>query len=344
MDVGIRYAVQAPPVDETNTFLDLARKAEDLGFYALYVADHIGVTANPSAALAAAASVTSTVRLGTYVCNAAIRDPLSLASGAATVDLLSDGRMILGLGAGHTPTEWTMIGRPYPTAGAHVRHLAEVVDVVTALPAGRGRDLRRRVGNHREAFLLSPQPVQDEIPLLIGGSARRRRADDGGRAAHMAGLYGLGRTLADGHRHRADWSPNLISTRVALVRNAATNSAAPPVLDALVQHLQITDDRDTVAARVASNVGGVTAADVVAAPYVLVGSLDQIIEELATHREHWVSRRTSFAPAIDARGAADRTIPRALAQCGRAARPSARRSPRTTHVPRRNSRRSLHPR
>ena len=70
MDGRIRFAVQAPPIGDPAEFRELARKAEDLGFFALYVADHIGVTADPFATLAAAAAATSSLRLGTYVCNA----------------------------------------------------------------------------------------------------------------------------------------------------------------------------------------------------------------------------------------------------------------------------------
>ena len=113
-----RSASDCKPVSTPigRAWLDLARKAEAAGFDTLYVADHLGVTASPFAALAAAAGATSTLKLGTYVLNAGIRDPLSLASEAATVDVISNGRFVLGLGAGHTPAEWAMTGRDYPTA------------------------------------------------------------------------------------------------------------------------------------------------------------------------------------------------------------------------------------
>jgi alkanesulfonate monooxygenase SsuD/methylene tetrahydromethanopterin reductase-like flavin-dependent oxidoreductase (luciferase family) len=120
----IRFGVQADMTSDARSWLELARKVEALGFDALYVADHPGVTASPFASLASAASVTSTLKLGTYVCNAGVRDPVTLASDAATVDVLSNGRLILGLGAGHTPAEWTMNGSDCPSARARVGRLA----------------------------------------------------------------------------------------------------------------------------------------------------------------------------------------------------------------------------
>ena len=110
----IRFGLQAGVDRDPRAWLDLAKRAEDSGFDALYVGDHPGVTASPFAALAAAASVTTTLKVGTYVLNAGVRDPLAIASDAATVDVLSGGRFVLGLGAGHTPAEWTMTGRVFP--------------------------------------------------------------------------------------------------------------------------------------------------------------------------------------------------------------------------------------
>src|SRR5258708_37681291 len=104
-DGAIRFGVQAGLGASAAEWLDLAVKVEDLGFDALYVADHVGVAASPFTALAAAAVVTTTLRLGTYVLNCGIADPCALANEVATLDHLSNGRVVLGLGAGHTPAE-----------------------------------------------------------------------------------------------------------------------------------------------------------------------------------------------------------------------------------------------
>ena len=152
---------------------DLAKKAEDSGFDTLYVADHLGATASPFAALTAAALATSTLRIGTYVLNVGIRDPLAIASDAATLDVLSNGRFVLGLGAGHTPAEWTMTGREYPTAADRVGRLVETVEVVTKLLRGEVVTHHGRYVHVDDAYLLAPRPVQPTIPLLIGGNGAR---------------------------------------------------------------------------------------------------------------------------------------------------------------------------
>jgi probable F420-dependent oxidoreductase len=263
---------------------ELARKVEALGFDALYVADHPGATASPFAALAAAAAVTSTLKIGTYVCNTGVREPVALASDAATVDVLSNGRLILGLGAGHTPAEWTMNGHDFPSARARVGRLGEMVDVVTWLLAGEVVAFDGQYVHTESAFLLAPRPAQSKVPLLIGGNGKQllRIA---ALHADIVSFTGLGRTLEDGHHHTADWSPESIDERVAIVRDAVGDRDV--VLDALVQHVEITDDGAGAAERVASAVPGLTPVDVLGAPYALVGTVDEVIEELDRHRERW---------------------------------------------------------
>jgi probable F420-dependent oxidoreductase len=266
----VRFSVQAQPTQGGKAWTELARRVEDLGFDALYVADHLGMTADPFAALAAAAAVTSSLRLGTYVLNAGIRESLFIASGAATVDALSGGRMILGIGAGHTPAEWTMLGRPYPTAQERVACLRTVVG-----------ELRAHL------------PDDQQIPLLIGGNGRRV-LQLAASEADIVGLAGLGRTLEDGYRHEALWSPAAIDEQVAIVRE----TGRVVVLDALVQHFQISHERAEVAEVLASRVQGLTPAEALAAPYALFGTVEQLVEELARHRDRWGF--TSYVVRADA--------------------------------------------
>src|SRR4051794_8302940 len=97
-----------------RSWVQLATRCEALGLAGLYTADHPGVTPAPFVALAAAAAVSTTLELGPCVVNAGVWEPLALASEVATLDLASQGRAVLGIGAGHTPAEWTMTGRTYP--------------------------------------------------------------------------------------------------------------------------------------------------------------------------------------------------------------------------------------
>jgi probable F420-dependent oxidoreductase len=280
----IRFGVQADITSDVRAWLDLARKVEALGFDALYVADHPGVSASPFVALAAAAGVTSTLKLGTYVCNTGVREPVALASDAATVDVISNGRLILGLGAGHTPAEWTMNGSDYPSPRERVGRLAEMIDVVPWLLSGEVVAFDGQYVHTDSAFLLAPRPVQSKVPLLVGGNGKHL-LQLAGSQVDIVSLTGLGRTLEDGHRHTADWSPKSIDERVAIVREAAGDRDV--VLDALVQHVELTGDCAGVAERVANAVPGLTPADVLAAPYALIGTVDEVTEEFDRHRERW---------------------------------------------------------
>lgn len=297
----ITFCVQGDLVTDTSAPLELLERVEALGADAFYAADHPGVGASPFVTLAAVGAMSGQLRLGTYVVNAGLRDPVQLAVDVATLDRLSGGRAILGLGAGHTPGEWTASGLAYPTPGQRVDRLIEVVDVVTALLAG---EVVHHDGVHlhlTDATLVEPRPVQQPVPLLIGGGGRRvlRLA---GQRADIVGLTGLGRTLADGHHHEADWGPELVDATVELVTNAAQEAgrSTPPVLEALVQHVELTDDRERAAQALADRVPGLSASDVMTAPYVLVGSVDEIVDHLAMVRSRWgITRFVVRPPTLD---------------------------------------------
>ncbi len=280
----IRFGVQAGPGSDPAAWRELARRLEGDGFEALYVADHLGATASPFAALAAAAGVTSTLGVCTYVCNVGIRDPVSLAADAATVDLLSNGRLVLGLGAGHTPAEWRMTGAAYPSAAARVGRLVETVEVVERL-------LRREVvtfdGRHvrtHEATVLTPSSGRP-IELLIGGNGPTV-LELGARRATRVSLSGLVRTLEDGHRHEVDWTDAAMDRRVALVRAHAPGPYRP-LLDALVQHVELTDRRDDVAERMARRVIGAGPGEILSSPFALVGTIDELADEVTRAYERW---------------------------------------------------------
>jgi probable F420-dependent oxidoreductase len=278
----ITVGVQVGGVTDRGMLGELARVVEANGFDAFYVSDHPGVSPSPFATLAAAATVTSTVRLGTYVCNTGVREPVQLASDAATVDVWSGGRFIFGVGAGHTPVEWTMEGRSYPSAANRVGRFAEVLSVVVGLLAGEVVTFDGQFVHVREACLLSPRPVRSRVPILVGGNGKRLLAETA-RVADVVSLTGLTRTLDDGHRHEADWSARAIDERVEVVHRTNANA----VLDALVQVVAITDDPLAAAEQIAPTVPGLEPEHVLAAPFALLGSVESIAENLLEYHERW---------------------------------------------------------
>src|SRR3712207_938194 len=114
-------------------YLTLARKVEDLGYAILLTPDHFGDQLAPLTALMAAAEVTRTLRIGSYVFANDFRHPVVLAREAATLDVLSEGRFELGIGAGYMAPDYAMTGIPLDPPGVRVSRLAESVQIIKGL-------------------------------------------------------------------------------------------------------------------------------------------------------------------------------------------------------------------
>ncbi|PXX70764.1 putative F420-dependent oxidoreductase [Nocardia tenerifensis] len=296
MHAPIKFSMTADVI-EVGSWPDFARGCEQDGFDALMVPDHPGSFAAPFVALAAAATATETIRLGTNVINAGMWEPFLLAGEVATLDLVSGGRALFGIGAGHTPAEWTMQGRAHPSAAHRVSRMIEVTDATRRLLAGETVTFD---GDHvrlRDAVLTRPRPVQEPVPVLVGGNGNRvlRYAAE---TADIVGFSGLGRTLADGHNHETRWRLDQIDAQVEIARTAAEKAGRAPAFEALVQHVQITDDAEAVCARFAADAPTTSAAELLTAPYVLIGTVDELVAELRGHQKRWgFDRFVMRAPA-----------------------------------------------
>ncbi|GAA2572182.1 LLM class F420-dependent oxidoreductase [Winogradskya consettensis] len=286
------FSVQADPEDAAG-WLGTARRAEGAGFSALLVADHPGSCASPFVALAAAAAVTSTIRLGSYVVNAGVREPILLAADVATLDVVSGGRAVLGLGAGHTPAEWDAVGQVRPDVRGRVDRAIAVAEATVRLLAGEKVTVATPELTMLGAELSEPRPVQERIPLLVGTANSRLLRWASGHA-DIIGLTGLGRTRADGHQHEARWRLDDIDAQVALAR-----ADGEPVLEALVQQVEITDDPAAALAETADRLGmGVR--DLREVPFLLVGTPDEIVGAVRRNRERWgITRYAVRGNALD---------------------------------------------
>jgi probable F420-dependent oxidoreductase len=277
----IAVSVQAEPTD-LDSWLALARRLESGGFRGLLLGDHPGSGTSPWPALGSAASVTRTLTLGTYVVQAGVREPVHVAAEAATLDILAPGRVQLGIGAGHTPREWEDLGGHRPSASERAGRLAEFVDVVARL-------LRGETVTHEGRYLTLRGSRLDDLP-----TGRIRIAVGGGhplilrtaaRQADVIGLSGLGRTLADGHHHEARWSATELRRQLQLVRDEARAAGRAPVIEALVQVVTVTDDRDAAVREITDRIPGASAGDVASTPFVLVGSYEEMAAQLRVQAE-----------------------------------------------------------
>jgi probable F420-dependent oxidoreductase len=281
-----------------------ARRAEAAGFDVVLLADHVGPDGlSPLPTLAAIASATTTVRLGTFVLNAEMRNPVQLAWEASTIDHLSGGRMELGLGAGHTPQEFSACGiEMLPAADRKARLMAQVEVIRTLLDGGTASRPALGVDDATVA-----RAVQDRLPLLVGGNGSALLAHAGAHA-DIIGLQGLGRTLEDGHRHEVRWTTDHLDRQIEQVRTGAGDRFDALELNALVQVVDVTDDAGVAIAALCEQVPTLDPAAVGELPYVLIGTVDEIAAKLRRCRDRWgityfvVRDLEAFAPVIAAVG------------------------------------------
>jgi probable F420-dependent oxidoreductase len=276
-----------------------ARKVEALGYDILTVPDHLTDRMAPMPALISAAEATKHLRVGTNVLNNDLRHPVLVAREAATVDLLSDGRFQLGLGAGSIRSEYEEAGLGFDRGGTRVERLAEAVTVIKRLLSGEQVTFgggHYRVSGHK----IAPLPVQKpHPPILIGGNGRRLLAL-AAREADIVGLSGL--TFRQGGAAPPDlsaWRVSAVDERIQLVREAAGDRR--PELNALVQRVVVTEDRHGAAEELTRRWSQLSADEILQSPYVLIGTVGQIVEDLLARRELWgISYYVVQAPYLDA--------------------------------------------
>src|SRR5438132_6058089 len=185
---SFRFGVSVRRAASRAEWQEQARRAEALGYSTFLVADHLAEVVPPLLPLVSAADATTTLRVGTFVLNNDFRHPALVAREAATLDLLTDGRFELGLGAGHMQSEYDQIGLPFDAAGTRVERLAESVAVVKALLAGdevTHAGLHYHLDGHR---CFPPGPRR--VPILIGGNGRRL-LELAAREADIVGFTGF---------------------------------------------------------------------------------------------------------------------------------------------------------
>jgi probable F420-dependent oxidoreductase len=270
------------------TWREDARRFEGLGFTTLWVPDHVGMF-DPFVGLAAAAGATETVRLGTYVLNAELWNPLLLARAAATAHIVSDGRLVVGLGAGHAKVEFDRAGLPYPPPGERIDRLAALVPALRRLLAGETVD-DETLGLRAAATGLAPT----DPPLLVGGNGDRvlRLA---GEQADAVGLVGFTSGTGQVHTDLSHWSWNGLAERLAHVRAAA--GGRPLDADVLVQRVTVTDDPEEA---LADLVEAGMSKDDVDSPFLLVGTASEIVERLHRLADLGITGVTTFAAHGDA--------------------------------------------
>jgi probable F420-dependent oxidoreductase len=244
-----RFSLSMRFFKSREALLEKAKRAEDAGFDVLCVPDHLGAAA-PFPTLTAVAMVTTRMRVGMYVLNAAFYKPALLSRDLQALDVLSDGRLEIGLGTGYVREEFEAAELPYPSAGARVDYL-----------------------EHMTTYLKEHHP---RAPILIAGNGDRVLT----LAARHADIIGL-----TGAKVRAVDDP--LAERIEFVRNAAGDRFNSLELNLAITALP--PDGETVpdlrmTRRYASDLSD---KEILSMPSVLGGSPREIADTLSGYREKY---------------------------------------------------------
>jgi probable F420-dependent oxidoreductase len=284
-----------------DTVVAAARQAEELGYEELYSYDHLGAV-DPFVPLVVAAEATSTLRVGPLVLNNELHHPALLARTAATVDRLSGGRLVLGVGTGYMQAEHDAMDIELRPPGRRVDRLEESLRVIRDL---LDRGSVQADGRHHTLHIedLGVRPLQEHVPFLVGGHGRRLVTI----AAELADIFQFtGLTHGEGGiPEPGGFAPDRVAERARWLTEAAGERDGDIERSVLVQSTAIGDGAAGAARRAAQRTG--LERDVVdETPFLLFGSVEQVVDKLGSLREtlgisHVVVREAAgFAPVVAA--------------------------------------------
>ena len=301
-----RFGVQASKTNTRDLWVDLAHRCEDKGYSCLTMPDHFDDQLAPVPALMTAANVTTTLRIGALVWDNDYKHPAVLAKELATMDVLSDGRLELGIGAGWMISDYEQMGIPYDAAKVRIDRFVEGLKVIKGAMAEGPFSFS---GDHYTItnYNGTPKPVQAPCPpILIGGGGKRVLSI----AAREADIVGINATMSAGVVGQHTFSTmtaEVVDEKVAIVRDAAGSRFNNIELNIRAFLVNITDDAKQAASGIASMLG-VEQQMVEQSPFALVGPTSKIIDDLIERRERWgfsyvivgAEDVESFAPVVAA--------------------------------------------
>lgn len=279
-----RFGVTISSATSRRDWVEKARRVEALGYSMLTVPDHFPDRLANVPALMAAAGATESLRLASWVFSNDFRHPALMYKETATLDLLSDGRFELGIGAGWLKAEYEMTGIPFDPPGIRVARMEEAVRIVKGLAAKGPLDFAGKY-YHIAGLEGAPKPVQQpHPPLYIGGGGRRLLS----YAAREADIVGFGaKALPNGGLDVLDIKAEAVRRKVEWVQEASITASRTPERNVLIFVLEVTDDRWAAGRRHAEELPGLTAEDVLESPHVLIGTPGQMVEDLERRRNDY---------------------------------------------------------
>lgn len=280
-----RFGVQVSTAADARAWTDLARKVESLGYSTLTMPDHFTDQLAPMPALMAAANVTSTLRIGALVWDNDYKHPIVFAKEIATLDVLSGGRVELGIGAGWMKTDYDQSGIPYDTPGVRIDRMIEGLSVIRG---ALGTGPFSFSGKH---YTISgydglPKPVQQPCPPVLIGAGGKRMLSYAAREADILGINPILTAGAVGPEAIASMAADVVDEKVRWVNEAAGSRLADIEFNVRAYLVNVSDDHRRTIEGLSSGMGVST--DLIAnSPFALIGSPAKLAEDLLARRERW---------------------------------------------------------
>ena len=271
-------------------FVRYCQDAERYGYHTLFTADHLG-SPSPFPPLVLAAQVTEHLRVGTMVLNVPFWNAHLLAREVITADVLTGGRLELGVGAGHMKWEFDQAGLPWRPLPERIAQVAATLDQLEGIFGGNGYPERRTLeelsGRERLAPVQHTGLNGTGPPLIVGGNGDRILA----LAARRANTVAIGGVMQAPGRPPGTFalqSAAQAEDRVAYVRAQAGDRAGDIELHALVQSVMVTQDRRATAAKIAAEDDlSLSPDEVLETPFLLFGTVPEMAAQLRERRERF---------------------------------------------------------
>jgi probable F420-dependent oxidoreductase len=280
-----RFGVQLSTAATAEAWAEQARTAESLGYSTLFLPDHFGDQLAPVPAMMAAADATTELRVGALVFDNDYKHPVVLAKEAATLDVLTGGRLELGLGAGWMNTDYEQSGIVKDPASVRVDRMEEGIAVIKGC-FGDGPFSFEGEHYRIEGLDGLPAPLQRPHPPLLIGGGRPRVLSIAAREADIVGINPALRSGAVDTETAQDGAAAVTDRKVGWVRDAAGDRYDDLELNMLVFAGIVTDDRRGTAEMMAP-MFGLDPDEVESYSHACIGTVEQICDDLRARRDRW---------------------------------------------------------
>ncbi|HEX6657867.1 MAG TPA: TIGR03621 family F420-dependent LLM class oxidoreductase [Ilumatobacter sp.] len=297
MSRKFRFGAKAVKATSAKEWTDLVRQVEDLGYESFHMDDHFGNQLGVVPALMAAAAATSTLLVGPHVAGVDFRNPVLFAKECATIDLLSEGRFTLGIGAGWSEKDYAIAGIHQDNALTRIGRVREAVQIMKGL---WGDGPFSFAGEHYRVAEVDavPKPAS-RIPMMIGGGGPKILAV----AAEHADIVGINPKIvgrAINPESMATTAADAMDEKVDAVRAAAGDRFAELELQVQIFKTVVTDRPQETAEQLAPAFG-LPPEEALVSPHALAGTPEEMVEDLLAGRERWgISYIGVSADALDA--------------------------------------------